>query len=180
MRFRAGQSGSAASDIPSGPIEDEIGTAHESLSPEAQMQVEKAVRAAQEGRLGIIEVVQMIEPQRTAIIERLVQTGITFRLRSLTGKTLRVRYGGAILQVPHRRGGREFMAAHAMHIVIYHGGISKYQQRPEVAEILGDVEDEAEESAAAVAPTAEAAVVDSGTDRREAAETPESTEEDAV
>jgi len=151
MRFRAGKSGSAASDLPPAVIEDEIGTAHASLSAEAQGQVERAVRAAEEGRLGIIDVMQMVEPQRTAIIERLVQMGMTFRLRSLIGKTLKIRYGRAILQVPHRRAGREFMAAHAMHIVIYHGGISKYQDQAEVAEVLGDVDDEAEESEAASA-----------------------------
>lgn len=165
MRFRASHSGSAPSDLPPAAVEDEIGTAHASLSAEAQGQVERAVRAAEESRLGIIEVMQMVEPQRTAIIERLVQMGMTFRLRSLTGKTLKVRYGRAILQVPHRRAGREFMAAHAMHIVIYHGGMSKYQDRPEVAEVLGDV-DEAEESgaepAAEVPPTEP---TDPGTDR---------------
>jgi hypothetical protein len=55
------------------------------------------------------------EPQRTEQMERAVQSGQAFFIRSKTGGAVRVSYGEHVLEVTPE--GRQFMAPHAIHLL---------------------------------------------------------------
>jgi len=57
------------------------------------------------------------EPQRTEALERAVQAGLVFNLRSRTGKAERVLYGDFALEVPPDAVGKPFTAGHAIHLL---------------------------------------------------------------
>ncbi|MBN1319965.1 MAG: hypothetical protein JXA87_03900 [Thermoleophilia bacterium] len=68
------------------------------------------------------------EPRRTAELERAVESGEQFYLRSRSGKKITQRYGRHVLELTKEPKG--FSAAHAIHLIWYLG--DKVQEVDEV------------------------------------------------
>ena len=63
----------------------------------------------------LTDVMALEEPARTDALEKAVQSGASFRLRSKSGEEVRCLYGEHALTVTGEP--REFMAAHAIHLL---------------------------------------------------------------
>jgi len=69
--------------------------------------------------MSLAERMALPEPARTEALERLVQVGEQFYLRSRNGETIRQRYGAITITVEAEPRG--FSAQHAIHLLFYHG-----------------------------------------------------------
>jgi len=59
------------------------------------------------------------EPQRSTMLANAVQSGAVFYLRARGSRPVTRRYGPHQLEVPTRKGGKPFVAAHAIHLMWY-------------------------------------------------------------
>lgn len=85
------------------------------LPREETMEPEET-QVAPKPRMGALTAMMALpEPARTEALERAVNSGASFQLRSATGQEVRCRYGNTVLVVPPQP--REFMAAHAIHLL---------------------------------------------------------------
>jgi len=61
----------------------------------------------------------LAEPRRTAELEKSVESGEQFYLKSKSGRKLKLRYGRHVLELTKQPKG--FSAAHAIHLIWYLG-----------------------------------------------------------
>ena len=97
--------------------------------PEAPAEEEAApVATASPGGMTLAQRMALPEPRRTAELEKAVESGEQFYLRSRTGKKLKQTYGRHVLELTKEPKG--FSAAHAIHLLWYLG-----EQVEEVSEV---------------------------------------------
>lgn len=88
----------------------------EALKSSGASKVEAAAKAAPpKGGPRLTDLMALEEPARTDALEKAVQSGASFRLRSKSGDEVRCLYGEHVLVVTGEP--KEFMAAHAIHLL---------------------------------------------------------------